>query len=276
MESFIFGNKEDIYKNKVEYLLFLKNLLSRYYNSIPDSLAITLLEESKKCKNIIIETGVGASTIALFLGAVFNKKKLISFDLNKKKSDFIKKFIKCNICDFLEIDINKFLKIKNNNTVNKKNGLGSLKIKSNFFYLDSNHNINHILKEIDYIKKISDKKFLILLDDMNFDHEEKNSKFIEMIRFKKKKFKIKKRKLNFKPNKTLKKPVLEYIKNHFKKYKLKKSYFDKNYKNDMYNKIYGTDFFYNQISEIKSRSINKKNLNKFLKNRILYLELIKK
>ena len=85
VESFIFGNKEDIYKNKVEYLLFLKNLLSRYYNSIPDSLAITLLEESKKSKNIIIETGVGASTIALFLGAVFNKKKLISFDLNKKK-----------------------------------------------------------------------------------------------------------------------------------------------------------------------------------------------
>ena len=42
-------------------------------------------------RKLILETGIGASTIALFLGCYFNKKKLITFEINKDL--FIKKFI---------------------------------------------------------------------------------------------------------------------------------------------------------------------------------------
>ena len=74
MQSYIFGTKKDINKYKIEYLLFLKRLLPREFNSIPDCLAITLFNGSKKSKGLILETGIGASTIALFLGCYFNKK----------------------------------------------------------------------------------------------------------------------------------------------------------------------------------------------------------
>ena len=275
MESYIFGNKKDIYKNKIEYLIFLKNLLARYYNSIPDSLAVTLFKESKKSKKIIVETGVGASTVALFLSAVFHKKKIISFDKDKKKTRFIKKFITSNICNYLDVDINKYLQIKNVNTKYLKNWKSNLNIKSNFFFLDSCHDLSHIYKEIDNLQYISDKKLFIIFDDMNFDLEEKNLKYLEMRNFKLKKTILNIQKLKFKPKRILKQAILNYLNNNFKKLKIKKSYFDQNYKNDMYTKIYGSDYFYNQISEIRSRSLNKKKLNDFLKNRLLYVELTK-
>ena len=47
MQSYIFGTKKDINKYKIDYLLFLKRLLPREFNSIPDCLAITLFNESK-------------------------------------------------------------------------------------------------------------------------------------------------------------------------------------------------------------------------------------
>ncbi len=208
MESYIFGNKKDIYKNKIEYLIFLKNLLARYYNSIPDSLAVTLFKESKKSKKIIVETGVGASTVALFLSAVFHKKRIISFDKDKKKTRFIKKFIMSNICSYLDIDINKYLQIKNVNTRYLKNWKNNFNMKSNFFFLDSCHDLSHIYKEIDNLQYISDKKLFIIFDDMNFDLEEKNLKYLEMRNFKLKKTNLNTQKLKFKPKKILKQAII--------------------------------------------------------------------
>ena len=55
---------------------------------------------------------------------------------------------------------------------------------------------------------------------------------------------------------------------------MKKNYFDLNYKNDLYNHLYGSDFFYNEISEIKAKKNSKKYLN-FLKERILFVKVEK-
>ena len=52
MQNYIFGNKIEIKKNKIEYLIFLKRLLPREFNSIPESLAITLFESQKKVKKL--------------------------------------------------------------------------------------------------------------------------------------------------------------------------------------------------------------------------------
>ena len=63
--------KKNIINNPEKFILFVKKLLPKYANSLHDSAAITIFREIKKLKrgknNIIIETGVGASTISMFV-----------------------------------------------------------------------------------------------------------------------------------------------------------------------------------------------------------------
>ena len=110
---------------------------------------------------------------------------------------------------------------------------------------------------------------------MNFLSENINSKFYEMLNFKKGKGELKKNNFSFNKNKILKKDVFEFLNNNFKKVTVQKSYFDSNYKNDIYNKIYGSDFFYNEISEIRAKKKNNKKILKFLKERILFVKVEK-
>lgn len=276
MQSYIFGNKIDIKKNKLEYLIFLKRLLPREFNSIPESLAITLFEETKKSKKVILETGTGASTVALFLGCYFNKKKLITYEINKNRISFIKKFIQINICNYLNINLSKYWISKNANSINAKKGIDNLKERPSLFYIDSNHNINHIYKEIEKCAKVADDNFYMIFDDMNFKYEKKNSKFIEMLNFKKKKLKLKKRNLLFDKNKILKNYIYSFLIKKFKNVSIQKSYFDLNYKSDIYNTLYGSDFFYNHISEIRLKKINNKKKLDFLKERMLFVKIQKK
>ena len=119
MQNYIFDNNIDIKKNKIEYLIFLKRLLPREFNSIPESLAITLFEESKKSKKIILETGIGHLQLHYFWDVILIKK-LITFEINKNRISFIKKFIQINICNYLNIDLSKYWTSKNFNSINTK------------------------------------------------------------------------------------------------------------------------------------------------------------
>ena len=64
MFDYIYSSKKNILSNPEKFILFVKKLLPKYANSLPDSVAITLFREVKKLpkgkNNIIIETGVGA------------------------------------------------------------------------------------------------------------------------------------------------------------------------------------------------------------------------
>ena len=111
---------------------------------------------------------------------------------------------------------------------------------------------------------------------MNFRYEKKNFKFIEMVNFKKGKGILKKRNLLFNKKKILKVHIWNFLIKKFKKVSIQKSYFDSNYKNDIYNKLYGTDFFYNHFSEIRAEKTNQKKMLDFLKNRVLFVKINKK
>ena len=72
MYDFSFGDKDYVLKNQEDFLIFCKRLLPRWINGIPDSecLAIyRILQNHKKEQSVLIETGCGASSLALFLHA---------------------------------------------------------------------------------------------------------------------------------------------------------------------------------------------------------------
>ena len=69
----LIDNPKNINANKL--LIEIKKLLPKYLNCIPDNSALSILEVVKKTKkkNLMLETGVGVSTIALFLGSYLKK-----------------------------------------------------------------------------------------------------------------------------------------------------------------------------------------------------------
>ena len=275
MYDYIFGTKKHIYNNPEEFLLFIKRLLPRHCNSIPDSLAITIFQEVKKIKTneIILETGCGASTIAIFLACCLTKKKFISYDINKKKILFIKNIINQSICKFLEIKISDHWRPKICNSLNKSYGIPSLKKNVIFSYIDSSHDKFHIESEIQCVKNKTNKISYILLDDMHLTSSPKNNRLNNALKYKKTLKNFKLDIYNPKIDNNNRSYFTRYLQSNFNKIELLRTFYSKNFMKDLYYKIYGLDYFYNQASELyANKYLSYKQKNNLLKNRVLYIK----
>ena len=108
MYDFHFGDKELIRNNPEDFLIFCKRMLPRWINGIPDSECISIyhtLASMCKAKPIILETGCGASTLAMFLYVALNGGKVFSWDTNGSKGSFLRTVISEAICRPLEVDL---------------------------------------------------------------------------------------------------------------------------------------------------------------------------
>lgn len=290
MFDYIYSNKKNILKNPEKFILFVKKLLPKYTNSLPDSVAITLYREIKKLpknyNNIIIETGVGASTIALFVSAYIFKKKLFTFDINPDKISFIRNVINDAICRPLKINIFDYWTYVPNNSLDKFTGipaLGELKKKPQFAFLDSLHTVDHLKKEVIEFSKISTETFVIGIDDGNHI----NSKifpygYTNMLREKIGLKKIKNPKINF--SKSFYNEINNLLNKSFKSTKKISTFFEKNFENDLWFHYFGADIFYDGFNDKKNvddfKYVNifkklSKNEKKQFQNRIVFFKIQK-
>ena len=94
MYNFYYGSRNDIKKNLKDYLLGIKRTLPRWANPLPDSqyLALYDLLEKKNLgpNSVIVETGIGASTIMFLHFAMISGGRLLSWDINSSKASFIR------------------------------------------------------------------------------------------------------------------------------------------------------------------------------------------
>jgi hypothetical protein len=290
MYDFIYSDKKNILKNTEKFILFVKKLLPKYANSLPDSAVITLYREVKKLKKgkdkLIIETGVGASTIGLFLGAYMFKKKLYTFDINPDKITLLRQVINDAICRPLKININDFWTYVPSNSLDKYTGipaLAELKIKPQLVFLDSFHSMDHLKKEVIEFSKISTKEFVIGMDDGNHT----NSKifpfgYTNMIREKIGLKKIKNPKENI--SVSFFHGVNELLKKKYKSTKKIKTFYEKNFQNDLWFQYFGADIFYDGLTDRKNvddfkhvnifSKLNKKEKESF-KSRIVFFSVKK-
>lgn len=287
MFDYIYSSKKNILRNPEKFILFVKKLLPKYANSLPDSVAITLFREVKNLpknkNNIIIETGVGASTIALFISAFIFKKKLFTFDINPDKISLIRQVINDAICRPLKINIFDYWTYVPNNSLDKFTGipaLGELRIKAQFAFFDSLHTVDHLKKEVLEFSKISTNSFVIGIDDGNHF----NSKFFpfgytNMLREKIGLKKIKNPKLNF--SKTFYYEVHKLLSENFKSTKKISTFFEKNFQNDLWFHYFGADLFYDGYNDKKNvddfkyvnifKNFNKEEKKRF-QNRIVFFK----
>jgi hypothetical protein len=289
MFDFIYDRKKNILKNPEKFIIFVKRLLPKYANSLPDSAAISIFREIKKLKgsnNLIIETGVGASTIVLFLASYIYKKKLFTFDINPDKISLMRQVINDAICRPLKINIFDYWTYVPSNSLDKYTGIPALegfKRKPQFAFLDSYHSLEHLKKEVMEFSKIASKEFILGIDDGHLI----NSRFFpfgytNMVRQKMGLKKISNPKQNNSPSFFVE--INNLLKKNFKSVNILKTFFQKNYQNDLWFNYFGADIFYDakydkkNIDDFKYTNIFKKlsyKERKIFKNRMVFFSVKK-
>ena len=192
MYDFYFGTSSEIETNKEDYLVFVKRLLPRWVNSIPDSeyLAIhNLIQKSiqaDKCP-IILETGIGASTLVLLNHAMKHNGVLYSWDNNGSKGAFLRGVITDTLAKHYDANIWNHWKFIPYSSTSDHLGVGvvaELGLESDFCFLDSEHTLNTLVSELKFASKSLREGAIVAIDDANYSAKYMNTAYINMQRAK--------------------------------------------------------------------------------------------
>ena len=248
MYDFSYKNSGKIPKEPENFLIFVKRLLPRWANGIPDSECIAifkvlkLLREKKRKPLVLLETGSGASTLAMFLHCALFGGKMYSWDTNGSKGSFLRSVMSDSIGRILKVDVNKIWNFIPFNSTDPNVGirvLKELKKKADFCFFDSWHTLNHVMLELKEFEKISSNKFVVAFDDAYYTKKHSNYSYINMLRSK----------LNLKtvnePANNVCKPfyieIENYLKKKYRKVSKIKDYYKHNYKKDIFFKYFSAD-----------------------------------
>ncbi len=228
-------------KKPEKFLIFVKRLLPRWVNAIPDSECIAifrilkLLKQKKKKKLVLLETGCGASTLAMFLHCALYGGTMYSWDFNGSKGSYIKSVISESMGKVLGVDVNKIWNFIACNSLESNAGIRVIKElnkKADFGFFDSWHTLDHVMLELKAFETVASSKFVVAFDDANFAKKHTNDGYINMLRHKLNLKKIKQ------PTNNVCKPfsieVKNYLKAKYKKVARIDDSYKVNYKNDIF------------------------------------------
>ena len=190
MYDFHFGDLEKIRKDPEGFLVFVKRMLPRWINGIPDSECIAIyrvLQGIGKNDTTLVETGCGASTIAMFLHVALNGGHCYSWDTNGSKGSFLRSVISEAICRPLGVDIYKHWTFIGFDSTNEHVGIPVLRELGrvpDFGFFDSWHTLDHLMAELNCFTKVVGDDFLIALDDAYYRKRRQNYSYLNMIRTK--------------------------------------------------------------------------------------------
>ena len=226
--------------NPSDLLIKIKRILPKYLNGITDNVALSILKiiEKTNSKHHMLETGTGASTIAFFIGAVLKKKKFYTFDPNPEKLETVKQIINSSICEHLKINISDYWIPIMSSSTNEYTGIKLLKEKKKkiaFSFLDSEHTLFNLNKELDLFFDLIPDKFYVGIDDAHMRYKRVNIDYVNLIRSR---AKFKKIFISDNTCHDFSIEVLNKLKKNFKKVKIIKPIKKLNSKNDPYYSYY--------------------------------------
>jgi len=188
MYDFHFGDHTHIAAHPEEFLIFCKRMLPRWINGIPDTECIAIyrtLQEMKRPNPVILETGCGASTLALFLYAALNGGQVYSWDTNGSKGSFLRSVISEAMCRPLGVDLYKVWTFIGFSSTSEEVGvpvIAELKLRADFGYFDSWHTLDHLVQEVECFERVASDEFIIALDDAYYTKRHNNYSFVNMMR----------------------------------------------------------------------------------------------
>lgn len=144
-----------------------------------------ILKQIKSDRPILLETGCGASTLAMFLYCALNNGKMFSWDTNGSKGLFLKSVISEAICRSLNVNIYKIWSFIGFDSTSQQVGIPVLKElgeKVDFGFFDSWHTLDHLMREIKCFHQVVNNNFFLALDDAYYTNKSENYSYLNMIR----------------------------------------------------------------------------------------------
>lgn len=244
MFDFYFGSKEDIEKKESDFILFIKRMMPRWCNSIPDSECLAILDLLNmlpyKERPVLVETGTGASTIAMLYYAAKNNGVLYSWDINQNKLAYIRDICNDTIFNHFRKNIFDHWKYIGYQSTSKYLGipiLSELNEEVDFCFFDSEHTLNNLLGELSAINPVLSDGSIIAIDDANYNYINTNYAYINIFR----------KKLGLStidsPPENIGDPFYEEVPNY-----LKKRWKKVEYLKDSYKEKYQDDIFWSYYS----------------------------
>jgi hypothetical protein len=190
MYDFYFGTENEIRANEAKYLLFIKRMLPRWCNSIPDSEYVALhnsleLLAPDKERPIVVETGTGASSIVLLNYALKHDGVLFSWDLNGSKGAMLRSVCTDTLGAHYRKNIFDHWKFVAYSSLSDHLGiriLGELGERVDFCFFDSEHTLNVLIGELNRANGFLQDGSIVAIDDANYNYTHTNIAYINMLR----------------------------------------------------------------------------------------------
>lgn len=179
---------------EIQYLISVKRLLPRWINSIPDSefaSVATILHglgaraSQSGEKLCFIETGVGASTIALVFYAIKHHGIALTWDFNSKKGSEIRSVCVETLCTIFDANINSFWKLIGYNSRSPYLGIGIISEwtdRVHFTMHDSEHVWENIHGELELVNPFLRDGSIVVVDDAYYNFLHTDTAYINITR----------------------------------------------------------------------------------------------
>lgn len=194
MYDFYFGSREEIAANEVKFLISVKRMMPRWINSVPDSefmaLAKLLDEQGLAAKEmkrrfVVVETGAGASTLAMVYYAMKYNGLAYTWDLNGEKGSQIRTVCTETIANYFGKHTEQHWKFIAFDSTSPHLGipiLSGIVDHVDLFFHDSEHVLNTVKKEIELVTPLLANGAVVVLDDANQDFIYTNIAYINTFR----------------------------------------------------------------------------------------------
>ncbi len=189
MYDFYFGSKEEIAKDEPRYLLAVKRMLPRWVNSIPDSEYLALFDLLErfvpKTKPVLIETGAGASSLALLYFAMKHGGRLYSWDLVGPKGSFLRGVAGESFAAHFGRPVSehwRFIPGPSHSPLVGIEVLGELGELVDLAFFDSEHTWDVLGGELERADRFLKDGSVVALDDANYDYAHLNLAYANMTR----------------------------------------------------------------------------------------------
>lgn len=189
MYNFYFGDRETILNDEIRYLTAVKRNLPRWLNSLPDSEFVALIklveERGQKNKPVFVDTGIGASTIALVYLAMKYDGRVVSWDMNSEKASALHQVCSETICQVHGKALTSHWTFVHSSSLDPYTGvgvLGDLVDHVDLSIHDSDHTWKTISGEIAGVLTYINDGGVVCVDDANQVYEHTYEPIVTMQR----------------------------------------------------------------------------------------------
>lgn len=172
MYNFYFGTPDEIRQDEETFLLAIKRMLPRWANSLTDSSYTALVHLMDKYvtteQPVMVETGIGASTVLFVHYAMKRGGKVLSWDMNPSKGTFVRQVLSETLEQYHGKAISNHWTFVASDSLCPHLGLtvvGELTDKVDLTMHDSNHTWKVVSGEIDSVVPHLADPAIVCVDD---------------------------------------------------------------------------------------------------------------